>query len=429
MKIRLHRWLGVAIAWLGITSASAYDFQVDGIYYDINADEATVTVTNETGDSSGRSYSGEVIIPQSVAYNKKTYSVTSIGDEAFAHCYDLTSVTIPESVTTIGESAFYYCSGLTEVMIPHSVTSIGSGPFAYCLGLQSIVVTEGNASYSSSEGVLFNKDKTALIQCPGGKSGAYMIPSSVTTIGVEAFFGCSGLTSVTIPNSVTVIESETFSSCFGLTEMTIPNSVKTIGEGAFSSCTGLTSVAIGNSVSTIENEAFAYCSELASVMIPNSVTSIGSEAFAYCTGLTSVTIGNSVTSIGNYAFVLCNGLESIKSYATIPPAIEANTFSSYNATLYVPVGCGSAYRKAEHWANFTNIVESIDSRVEALQDENIRVYTVDNSLHVENGGEVYQVYTLAGQLVYTGNDSIIPLDNPGIYIVRTGERSQKVIVR
>ena len=279
MKIRLHRWLGVAIAWLGITSASAYDFQVDGIYYDINADEATVTVTNETGDSSGRSYSGEVIIPQSVAYNKKTYSVTSIGVEAFAHCYDLTSVTIPESVTTIGESAFYYCSGLTEVMIP------------------------------------------------------------------------------------------------------------------------------------------------------NSVTSIGSEAFAYCNGLTSVTIGNSVTSIGNYAFVLCNGLESIKSYATIPPAIEANTFSSYNATLYVPVGCGSAYRKAEHWANFTNIVESIDSRVEALQDENIRVYTVDNSLHVENGGEVYQVYTLAGQLVYTGNDSIIPLDNPGIYIVRTGERPQKVIVR
>ena len=302
MKIRLHRWLGVAIAWLGITSASAYDFQVDGIYYDINADEATVTVTNETGDSSGRSYSGEVIIPQSVAYNKKTYSVTSIGDEAFAHCYDLTSVTIPESVTTIGESAFYYCSGLTEVMIPNSVTSIGSEAFAYC--------------------------------------------------------------------------------------------------------NGLTSVTIGNSVSTI-----------------------GDYAFAYCTGLTSVTIGNSVTSIGNYAFVLCNGLESIKSYATIPPAIEANTFSSYNATLYVPVGCGSAYRKAEHWANFTNIVESIDSRVEALQDENIRVYTVDNSLHVENGGEVYQVYTLAGQLVYTGNDSIIPLDNPGIYIVRTGERSQKVIVR
>ena len=279
MKIRLHRWLGVAIAWLGITSASAYDFQVDGIYYDINADEATVTVTNETGDSSGRSYSGEVIIPQSVAYNKKTYSVTSIGDEAFAHCYDLTSVTIPESVTTIGESAFYYCSGLTEVMIP------------------------------------------------------------------------------------------------------------------------------------------------------NSVTSIGSEAFAYCNGLTSVTIGNSVTSIGNYAFVLCNGLESIKSYATIPPAIEANTFSSYNATLYVPVGCGSAYRKAEHWANFTNIVESIDSRVEALQDENARVYMVGNTLHVENNADTYRVYTATGQLVYMGNESAVSLADAGVYIVRTGERSQKVIVR
>lgn len=556
MKIRLHRWLGVAIAWLGITSASAYDFQVDGIYYDINADEATVTVTNETGDSSGRSYSGEVIIPQSVAYNKKTYSVTSIGVEAFFGCYGLTSMTIPESVTTIGKSAFYYCfnltsvtipnsvktigdgafsscdgltevtipnsvtsigseafsycigltevtisesvtsigisafsgcddlqsivvaegntsysssegvlfnkdktaliqypggksgaytipnsvttigesafyysSGLTEVMIPHSVTSIGSGAFAYCLGLLSIVVTEGNASYSSSEGVLFNKDKTALIQCPGGKSGAYMIPSSVTTIGVEAFFGCSGLTSVTIPNSVTTIGSKAFSYCIGLTSVTIPNSVTVIESETFSSCFGLTEMSIPNSVKTIGEGAFSSCTGLTSVAIGNSVSTIGDYAFAYCTELTEVTIGKSVTSIGNYTFVLCTSLETIKSYATTPPAIEANTFSSYNATLYVPVDCGSVYREAEHWANFTNIVESIDSRVEALQDENICVYTVDNTLHVENGGKVYQVYTLAGQLVYTGNNSIIPLDNPGIYIVRTGKRSQKVIVR
>ena len=300
MKIRLHRWLGVAVAWLGITSASAYDFQVDGIYYDINTDETTVTVTNETGFSA--SYSGEVIIPQSVTFQGNTYIVTSIGYSAFLYCTGLTSITIPNSVTTIGENAFFCCTGLTEVTIPESVTSIGSW--------------------------------------------------------------------------------------------------------AFSSCTSLTEV-----------------------IIPNSVTTIGRQAFHGCTSLTEVTIGESVTSIGDLAFLSCTSLETIKSYATIPPAIEANTFGSYNATLYVPVDCGEAYREAEYWANFTNIVESLDSRVEALQDENARVYTVGNTLHVENGGKVYQVYTLAGQLVYTGNDTIIPLDNPGIYIVRTGERSQKVIVK
>ena len=300
MKIRLHRWLGVAVAWLGITSASAYDFQVDGIYYDINTDETTVTVTNETGFSA--SYSGEVIIPQSVTFQGNTYIVTSIGYSAFLYCTGLTSITIPNSVTTIGENAFFCCTGLTEVTIPESVTSIGSW--------------------------------------------------------------------------------------------------------AFSSCTSLTEV-----------------------IIPNSVTTIGRQAFHGCTSLTEVTIGESVTSIGDLAFLSCTSLETIKSYATIPPTIEINTFTSYDATLYVPVDCGDAYREAEYWANFTNIVESIDSRVEALQDENARVYMVGNTLHVENGGKVYQIYTLAGQLVYTGNDTTVPLTNTGIYIVHMGDFIQKVIVR
>ena len=359
MKIQLHRWLGVAVAWLGITSASAYDFQADGIYYKINNDGATVTVTNEY-NGYGCSYTSEKIeIPSSVSYNGETYSVTSIASYAFSVCENLTSIVIPESVTTIGAYAFYYSTGLTSIVIPKSVASIGSCAFEGC-DLQSIVVAEGNMSYSSSEGVLFNKDKTVLIQYPGGKSGAYVIPSSVTSIDPDAFHGCTGLTSVTIPELVTIIVASTFFNCTGLTEVTIPESVTTIGVLAFYNCTGL---------------------------------------------------------------------ETIKSYATIPPAIEANTFSSYNATLYVPVDCGDAYREAEYWANFTNIVESIDSRVEALQDEKARIYMVDNTLHVENSGKVYQVYTLAGQLVYTGNGTTVPLTNTGVYIVHMGDYIQKVIVR
>ena len=486
MKIQLHRWIGVAVAWLGITSASAYDFKVDGIYYDINADETTVSVTYKTENSYASSYSGEVAIPQSVTYNKKNYSVTNIGERAFYLCRGLTSITIPESVasignqafsnctgltsiiipnsvTTIGSEAFSYCFGLTSIAIPKSVANIGDYAFSYCFGLQSIVVAEENTSYSSSEGVLFNKDKTVLIQYPGRKSGAYVIPSGVTTIGNQAFMDCDGLTSITIPESVTTIGNQAFLGCHGLASVTIPNSVTTIGSQAFH-CFDLQSIVVaeGNmsysssegvlfnkdktvliqyprgksgayvipsGVTAIGDYAFDNCRGLTSIIIPESVITIGFAAFELCTGLTEVTIGESVASIGNYAFKDCTGLETIKSYATIPPAIEANTFSSYNATLYVPVDCGDAYRGAEHWANFTNIVESLDSHVEALQDENARVYMVGNTLHVENNADTYRVYTATGQLVYMGNESAVSLADAGVYIVRTGERSQKVIVR
>ena len=134
---------------------------------------------------------------------------------------------------------------------------------------------------------------------------------SVTSIGRNAFRGCTGLTSVTIPNSVTSIESWAFSGCTGLTSVTIPNSVTSIGESSFNGCISLTSVTIGNSVTSIGSSAFSGCTGLTSVTIPNSVTSIGESSFNGCTSLTSVTIGNSVTSIGSSAFYGCTSLTSV----------------------------------------------------------------------------------------------------------------------
>ena len=168
--------------------------------------------------------------------------VTSIGNFAFLGCSGLTSVTIPNSVTSIGDLAFQTCSGLTSVTIPNSVTSIGNGAFIDCTGLTSINVASDNSNYCSVDGVLFNKDKTTLIQYPGSKQGAYTIPNSVTSIGEYAFLGCSGLTTVTIGNSVTSIGDWAFSDCSGLTSVTIPNIVTSIGSGAFYGCTSLTSV-------------------------------------------------------------------------------------------------------------------------------------------------------------------------------------------
>ena len=167
--------------------------------------------------------------------------VTSIGDNAFLNCRNLTSVVIPEGVTSIGVRAFGACYGLTSVTIPKSVTSIGEAAFSGCLS--NIYVDEGNASYSSVDGVLFNKDHTTLIAYPANREDtAYKIPEGVTSIGNWAFFSCWQLTDVTIPESVTSIGDYAFNWSGELNAITIAKSVTSIGRGAFSYCTGLKDV-------------------------------------------------------------------------------------------------------------------------------------------------------------------------------------------
>ena len=304
----------------------------------------SVTIPNSVTSIGGSAFSGCTDLTSVTIPN----SVTSIGDFAFWYCTGLTSVTIPDSVTSIGDYAFYGCSGLISVTIPNSVTDIGIYTFEYCSSLTSINVDENNKNYCSTQGILFNKNMTTLIQYPSAKTNSeYVIPNSVTSISNSAFSDCAGLTSVTIPNSVTSIGDYAFNSCTGLTSIIIPDSVTEIGDSAFSGCTGLTSVTIPDSVTSIGDYTFGSCIELTSInvdennknycstqgilfnknmttliqypsaktnseyIIPNSVTDIDESAFYNCARLTSVTIPNSVTSIGWHAFHLCFGLTSI----------------------------------------------------------------------------------------------------------------------
>ena len=357
----MKRTFFILTAFFALLSSSipslAYDCKVDGIYYDI-------TPTNRTASVTGGSYSGDVIIPETIAYDGTTYSVTSIGDNAFLRCSGLTSVTIPNSVTSIGDGAFALCSGLTFVSIPNSVTSIGNDTFFYCSGLTSVTIPNSITSIGD----------LAFYRCSGLTS--VTIPNSVTSIGDSAFAGCSGLTSVTIPNSVTSIGYSVFGGCTGLTTMTIPNSVTSIGKYAFRSCSGLTSVTIPNSVTSIGYEAFRGCSGLTSVTvdknngtydsrdncnaiietstnkliagcknttIPNSVTTIGTSAFSDCSGLTSVTIPNSVTSIGDRAFSGCSGLTSVtvdKNNGTYDSRDNCNAIIETSTNKLI-VGCNN----------------------------------------------------------------------------------------
>ena len=290
----------MALALWSMVSVQAYGFEVDGINYGTSSDTSVYVAQNAK-------YSGAVVIPATVDWKGKTYTVTAIGSYAFQNCSGLTSVTIPNSVTSIEYSAFYNCSGLTSVTIPNSVTSIGSSAFSECSGLTSVTIPNSVTSIGSY----------AFQNCSGLTS--VTIPNSVTSIGSYAFQNCSGLTSVTIPNSVTSIEYFAFYNCSGLTSVTIPNSVTTIESYAFYNCSGLTSVVIPNSVTSIGSYAFSDCSGLTSVTIPNSVTTIGSRAFSNCSGLTSVTFPASVTYIGDYAFYDCDGLTSV----TLPAAVDS----------------------------------------------------------------------------------------------------------
>ena len=178
-------------------------------------------------------------------------------------------------------------------------------------------------------------------------------------LGDYAFYGCSGLTSLTIPSSVTSIGNEAFHGCSGLTSLVIPSGVTSIGDEAFHGCSGLTSLTIPSSVTSIGDEAFYGCSGLISLTIPSSVTRIGWSAFEGCSGLTSLTIPSSVTSIGNYAFEGCSGLTSIYVYLEKTPKLGTDIFSgcdAKNCKVYVPTGTYDDYWLSE-FGYFENIVE------------------------------------------------------------------------
>ena len=309
--------------------ASADAVEIDGIWYNLinKVKEAEVT-KNPNGN-----YSGSIDIPASVTYNEVNYSVTLIGESAFAFC-GITSVNIPNSVKSIGNEAFSVCTKLASIIIPNYVTSIGVGAFRYCTDLTSVTI--GN---------------------------------SVSNIGEDAFCGCSGLTSITIPKSVTSIGVRSFGSCNGLTSVTIPNSVTSIGDGAFEYCSNLTSITIPYNVTSIGYFTFSGCSSLTSITIPNNVTSIQNNAFSGCSGLTKITIGNGAKLISENAFAQCpeltdvfcmaEELSSNNNWGSGPLYTNTSAFvGSYVefATLHVPETAINAYKTTEPWSGFGNFV-------------------------------------------------------------------------
>jgi hypothetical protein len=221
---------------------------------------------------------------------------------------------------------------LTNVTIGSGVASIGFQPFAASSSLLSITVDVNNPFFSSIDGVLFNRSHMLLINFPEGRAGNYTILSSVTNIGVLAFFNCTGLTGITIPPSVVCISTNAFCYCIGLTGITIPKSVTSIEDTAFNSCSGLTNVIIPNSVTNLGGGAFIYCTSLSSIIIPDGITSIEDGLFYDCTSLTNVVMPKSVSNIGFQSFGSCASLSSITISAHVTNIGYLAFANCYNLT-------------------------------------------------------------------------------------------------
>ena len=396
-------------------------------------------------------------------------SVTTIGNSAFSDCTGLTTVTWNarnvQDFQSTGGRPFSNCKNLTEFVFGEEVEHIPDYLCYKLTTLKNLVI--GNSVTSIGEWAFHRC--TSLTEVT--------IPNSVTTIGGLAFYSCTGLQKVTIGNSVKSIGDKAFYFCNGLTEVSIPNSVTSIGSGTFEDCTGLKTVTIGNSVKSIGSNAFSSCTSLTAITIPNSVTSIGDETFYNCRSLEHVTSKAMmppqiwVTTFDDYAMTLyvpagCkskyaeaeywNNFTDIRETGVVLYTVTANAtdetmgyvtgggeYPQGSTATLVAIPFGQNYFVRWNDGNtdnprtitvtgdmtFTAEFAPAGSAVETLGNGERGIYATGRTLHVENGGEYYRVYTAAGRLVYTGNDSSVTLSAPGMYIVHTGDRSQKVAVK
>lgn len=410
-------WRNAPASMLTDTRATGTSFYVDGRYYTVISEEESTVSFGINWQEDQTPYIGDVVVPATVSYGGKTYTVTEIGKFAFDDdAAYLRSVTLPNTIRKICSWAFYgthaksvnlpeglveletnsFCEGALEetLVIPSTLSVIGDDVFMDCKNIETLIVSEGVTQLG----------KHMFDGCSAIES--VTLPSTLQTIYEYAFFECAAIPSIEIPDGVTRIDKYAFAKCMGLTSLTVPESVTTVGKGIICDCNYITSVTLPQSWTELPEEMFSYCVGLTSYVMSDNIVTVGPRAFEYALSLNSVTIGSSVQSFGVDAFKMCNALTEVTCRASVPPTgvtFPAGVYSS--AILTVPSESVAAYKAAEGWSGFTNVVGANMSSIGEVGADSTAP----------------QYFNLQGVRVLNPSD--------GIYLVRRGDKVAKEMVR
>lgn len=317
-------WTAILLAALLLLTAAAVSAETDGDF----------TYTLENGKATVTAYSGSaaaLTVPSSLG----GCPVTAIGEFAFAGCFELTSVTLPEGVTAVEEGAFFECDGLTSVSLPDSLTRLAGGAFSGCGGLEAIVIPKnvavpagnpfpqcealtqitvaaGSTALETRDGLLYSRGDDTLVCWPQGLAvGVCAVPAGTAAIGADTFLDCQGITAVTLPDSVTAIRSGAFRFCSDMTSVNLPAGVTLLEDSVFEGCCALESVTLPGGLGEIAPWLFRDCDSLRVVTVPQGVQVIGHDAFNSCDTLARIILPGSVTEVGAFAFDGCEALTDV----------------------------------------------------------------------------------------------------------------------
>lgn len=424
-------------------SVYAYDFETDGIYYNIvSENDRTCEVTYDPQHP----YTGSLTIPASTIYdgisfkviriasyaisgnidNKSVTSITiepgltNISDYAFAKCFQLSSVTIPSTVTTIGAYAFWQCNNLTSVNLPNGISTISDGTFNRCLKLTTITIP---SSVTTIGREAFKESGLTSID----------LPDNLESIGNEAFY-LTWLTTITIPDGVDFIPESAFEDCYNLTSV-ISSRPISVGSLAFMSCTKLTDLPL---ISYIDQGGFSGCKSLTSINLSDNLTEIAGFAFHGCTNLSHISIPGGASLTGRLTFNRCSSLKSVYLHWTNPKSIDDSIFDECpdDMVIFIPRGSLSNYQTTPGWMKLKNFEEfDIDpATISSLKDsEGISVKNDDGLLTVSgiNDGESIFIYDISGALIgsatATAGTAIVNVRTSNhIVVLKIGKESIKV---
>ena len=341
---RFKRMMSFILSIFATINLYAYDFEVDGIYYNIVSDEDyTLSVTN--GDRNENipynfDYSGIVNIPATVPFHRHDYTVVAVEDMAFIACINVSYIVLPSTLIYIGERAFQTCQGLSSISLPEGLVSIGDYAFMDCDKLESIVlpkslkeigirpfvgcnklnlsVAEDNPTFSVNHDLLYNKSTHEIVMSLPQTNGDVVLPDDIITIRAHAFSCSRDIRSVTVNEGVTKIEDYTFAYS-NIQRVNLPVSIVDIGNNSFAGCLLLYDVNIQGPVKSIGDNAFQFCSNLPLIELPSSVQSIGKCAFQECSRLKGIDLPKGLTVISSQTFQNCISLENV----VFPKALTA----------------------------------------------------------------------------------------------------------